>query len=208
MNLHGLLLLLFLFCLAGLILLQRRRLHRDLQSLERLTHALEQEDEAPATAPEWLTEGYASAGVIRIESGEVGDRWNLYLHARLPVIGLQHPPTAVIRLYSFVADSGVLLTTNLADREGRLLGLARQEVRLVQLRPTGSLGALHGQHRGTVQAWLHAGRSFEPVARSDVPVLIRRELGRLAEDLRRQPAGWLALLLAGISGRFPRLLRF
>lgn len=208
MNWPWLLLLLFLFCLAGLVLLQRRKFIRDLQSLERLSYTLELGDRAPAGASLWLAEEYVAAGVIRVDSAQAAASRNLYRHASLPVVGLHDDVTEDIRLYSFVAESGVLLTTNVADAKVRLLGFARQQVRLVQFRPRGALSALHGQHRGTVQAWLQAGRRFEPVAPEDVAALLQREVEQLTDELRRQPPGPWALVVAVLADRYPRLLRF
>lgn len=136
--------------------------------------------------------GYLPAGYIQVAPATT---WGAFIHAELPAIALLScPPSPVYdrrcraALCTYFEDGGALFTTSIALQGWHAFSPQGGPVRLSQFRRHGEPGALHGQHGGTVKAWIAGGRQAAPICREAVLEQIERDRAWVAGAILR--TGW------------------
>ncbi len=160
--------------------------------------------------------GYLPAGFVRVSPASPATAtWGAFVHAELPAVALLScPPSALYDrrclagLRTYFEDGGALFTTSIALQSWYSFSPRGGPVRLSQFRRYGEPGALHGQHRGTVKAWIAGGRQAAPICRETLLEQIGRDRAWVAGAILR--TGWPSptecLRLLSESG--PGRLRF
>ncbi len=72
---------------------------------------------------------------------------------------------------------------------------------LIQLRPNGAAGALHGQHIGTLHAWIAGGRKPLPATLEAFEGYERQRVELICEHLKRSGGLRVGEFLRMITGR-------
>lgn len=170
------------------------------------------DDELGELSRELEALSYQTAGCLRL-GGRRADLVNVYVHPEMPVFAClihnhDEPGASVeVRLITYFEEEGQVLTTSALETAALSALAARSDPRLVQLRRAGTPGALHGQHTGSVQAWIAGGRVPLPAERDRLPSYLEADR-RLYQEAHGARGLSFSQFLRALAGRPEGVLRF
>ncbi len=164
-----------------------------------------------ATAPALLTAhseledlGYHHFGDYRPRAAEKNQIVACYVHRSEPIYGqisvIDVPTIRVyVALVSHFEGGGELETTGI-PWSGSMSHMRPETPYLIQLRPNGAAGALHGQHIGTLHAWIAGGRKPLPATLEAFEGYERQRVDLICEHLKRSGGLRVGEFLRMITG--------
>ena len=158
--------------------------------------------------------GYRHVGDYRPQVAETNRFVACYVHQSEPIYGqilvLDAATVQVfVALASYFEGGGELETTGIPWGGGMDLPRPPEVPHLIQMRAGGTAGALHGQHIGTLHAWIAGGRKPLPATREAFEGYERERVEMVRAHVEQRGGLTVADFLRMISGKTARgVLRF